>query len=233
MSVIYLFRHGQASFGADNYDQLSEVGKQQSSLLGDYLKREAIHFDQVFAGTLRRQVETYQYARIDFVQLPDLQSITQLNEHQGPEVQQLHFQEAIKQDSTLSQLVNQHGMNHALVKKEVIKLLFRLNIRWAIGELDSGEYEDFMAFRKRISEVVELLKPEFEKNQTIGIFTSGGVIATMLGIALNLDSQTIMETNWQIRNASITEIHYAKNRMYLRTFNTIPHLSDKKLITYV
>ncbi|EXF47276.1 phosphoglycerate mutase family protein [Pseudomonas sp. BAY1663] len=37
MGSIYLIRHGQASFGAENYDVLSPLGYRQSEALGDYL----------------------------------------------------------------------------------------------------------------------------------------------------------------------------------------------------
>ena len=37
MSELYLVRHAQASFGAANYDQLSDLGHQQSRWLGDHL----------------------------------------------------------------------------------------------------------------------------------------------------------------------------------------------------
>ena len=36
MGTIYLVRHGQASLGADNYDQLSALGYRQSHRLGEY-----------------------------------------------------------------------------------------------------------------------------------------------------------------------------------------------------
>ena len=39
MGSIYLIRHGQASFGAENYDVLSPLGYRQSEALGDYLAR--------------------------------------------------------------------------------------------------------------------------------------------------------------------------------------------------
>ena len=60
MSVIYLIRHGQASFGTDNYDQLSAVGREQSAILGSYFAdlREPIH--GIYTGTLERQRETAQ-----------------------------------------------------------------------------------------------------------------------------------------------------------------------------
>ncbi|HCT4576619.1 TPA: histidine phosphatase family protein, partial [Pseudomonas aeruginosa] len=37
MGSIYLIRHGQASFGADDYDVLSPTGIRQAEILGDHL----------------------------------------------------------------------------------------------------------------------------------------------------------------------------------------------------
>ena len=36
LAELTLVRHGQASFGAANYDQLSDLGMQQSRWLGEY-----------------------------------------------------------------------------------------------------------------------------------------------------------------------------------------------------
>ena len=60
MGTLYLVRHGQASFGADDYDQLSELGQRQSVRLGEYLASRDITFDAVYTGTLRRQVQTWE-----------------------------------------------------------------------------------------------------------------------------------------------------------------------------
>ena len=60
MSVIYLIRHGQASFGTDNYDQLSAVGREQSTLLGNYFAALGEPIDRIYTGTLSRQRETAQ-----------------------------------------------------------------------------------------------------------------------------------------------------------------------------
>jgi len=54
MAELYLVRHGQASFGADNYDQLSLLGKQQGQLLGEYFAERKIVFDHVLVGTMNR-----------------------------------------------------------------------------------------------------------------------------------------------------------------------------------
>lgn len=58
MGSIYVVRHGQAAFGTDDYDRLTEIGFAQSRLLGSYFAARKIHFDAVFTGTLRRQSET-------------------------------------------------------------------------------------------------------------------------------------------------------------------------------
>ena len=58
--MIYVVRHGQAAFGTDHYDRLTEIGFTQARLLGAYFGRRGLRFDAVFTGTLRRQVETAQ-----------------------------------------------------------------------------------------------------------------------------------------------------------------------------
>ena len=60
MGTLYLVRHGQASFGADNYDQLSPLGWQQSRRLGQYFKERGYQFEAVITGTLQRHDETWQ-----------------------------------------------------------------------------------------------------------------------------------------------------------------------------
>ena len=58
MSELYLVRHAQASFGADNYDQLSDHGHQQSRWLGDYMGMRGLKFDTLLVGDMVRHHET-------------------------------------------------------------------------------------------------------------------------------------------------------------------------------
>ena len=58
MPVVLLVRHGQASFGADDYDVLSELGREQSRVVGDELRRRALRDPVVVTGSLRRQKDT-------------------------------------------------------------------------------------------------------------------------------------------------------------------------------
>src|SRR5258708_7482689 len=58
MSSLILVRHGQASFFAANYDELSQVGREQSRLLGEYWARRGLVFDTIYTGPRARQRQT-------------------------------------------------------------------------------------------------------------------------------------------------------------------------------
>ncbi|MGT2494736.1 phosphoglycerate mutase family protein [Cupriavidus basilensis] len=58
MATLFLVRHGQASFGAANYDCLSDTGRQQARWLGEYFRERGIAFKRVVAGSLVRQQDT-------------------------------------------------------------------------------------------------------------------------------------------------------------------------------
>ena len=67
MGSIYVVRHGQAAFGTDDYDRLTEVGFAQARLLGAHFRARRIRFDAIFTGTLRRQIETAQLLNTDAI----------------------------------------------------------------------------------------------------------------------------------------------------------------------
>lgn len=70
MSEFYLVRHGQASFGAKNYDKLSELSHQQARWLGEYFTARSITFSQAFMGDMVRHRETTQDIVDGLSQLP-------------------------------------------------------------------------------------------------------------------------------------------------------------------
>jgi broad specificity phosphatase PhoE len=58
MGVVLLVRHGQASFGSDDYDLLSETGWEQGRLLGAWLADRKVTPTVVVRGDMRRHRET-------------------------------------------------------------------------------------------------------------------------------------------------------------------------------
>jgi broad specificity phosphatase PhoE len=85
MSAIYLIRHGQASFGTGNYDRLSAMGFKQSELLAGYLLKIGLHFDTVYAGEMKRQIDTAEKVLSCYAEagrdVPALQIMPELNEY--------------------------------------------------------------------------------------------------------------------------------------------------------
>ena len=58
MAELFMVRHGQASFGTDDYDRLSALGERQGEWLGEYFAERGFVFDRVLAGSMRRQRST-------------------------------------------------------------------------------------------------------------------------------------------------------------------------------
>jgi broad specificity phosphatase PhoE len=58
MPIVLLVRHGQASFGADDYDRLSERGREQAEATGRWLAARGLRRPVAVHGTLRRQRDT-------------------------------------------------------------------------------------------------------------------------------------------------------------------------------
>src|SRR3954471_202019 len=58
MGVVLLVRHGQASFGAEDYDVLSETGLEQSRVLGRALATQGPEPTAIVHGAMRRQRDT-------------------------------------------------------------------------------------------------------------------------------------------------------------------------------
>jgi broad specificity phosphatase PhoE len=66
----------------------------------------------------------------------------------------------------------------------------------------------------------------------VAVFTSGGVIGVTVQNVLNAPEPLALEINWRVRNCSMTEFIFSRDRLSLDSFNTIPHLDDPALRTY-
>ena len=80
MASLYLIRHGQASFGSANYDQLSALGQRQADVSGHFFADVELHFGQAVSGDLSRQQETGQRVLASQPEPADLRTDSRLNE---------------------------------------------------------------------------------------------------------------------------------------------------------
>src|SRR6478609_986561 len=126
MGVVILVRHGQASFGADDYDVLSETGWAQGRRLGEWLARPS----SVVNGGMRRHRETAEAAGWDtsdidpgWAEFDHLSVVAADPDHPAGALDRRAFQRAFEQATA----------------------------RWTGGANDAEYAESWPAFRARVT----------------------------------------------------------------------------------
>jgi broad specificity phosphatase PhoE len=227
MASLYLIRHGQASFGADDYDALSEVGVRQCRLLGEWWRAREWKIGRVIAGPMRRHRQSVE-AFIEGLQRP-LNSITlpALAEFNHEDVLAVYRPE-FRDKSAIARVVMQ-----APQPRETFRQIFAAAVqRWHDGRFDAEYKESWPVFRQRIVAGFDELRAG---NEDALVFTSGGAISVMLQAVLELADKHCFALNAVIRNGSVTRVLYRPGETSLHTFNDTAHLdihADASLLTY-
>ncbi len=232
MTEIYFIRHGQASFGSDNYDCLSDLGISQSELLGDYFNRLNICFKAVYSGPLERQVDTAKIVtkQLDCGSTPALCITDNFDEFDAEAMIAPQIKEMVKEDPSLAT-----AAAHFESDFESYKLLFDRAIQRMMGghSNESNRLETFInAIRKGIDQVVQ----ENSTSKKVAVFTSGGTISAVMQLALNLSLEKTVRLGWEIFNTSVSIFNYKNKNLDLKAFNSMVHLEvhqDPGLMTYL
>ena len=69
-------------------------------------------------------------------------------------------------------------------------------------------------------------------SRRVAVFTSGGPIGLAVQFAMKAPDRSFLEINWRVRNTSVTEFVFDRERVTLDSFNSIAHLADRALWTY-
>lgn len=229
---LILVRHGQASALSGDYDQLSELGKEQSRHIGPWLARWAHNPAHVLVGPRRRHRETYeeamQMAIAEGASWPSAEFTSALDEHHG--IQLMHHlsgQLAARTDE-LGELARTAFTATSDMRRHWLRLFRVMMLAWAKGELAHDEVEPWADFRARIRYVLE---DASTRRDTVLAFTSGGAIGACVGEVLGLDEHRTLDLCWAVKNASITEIELNAKGASLSTFNAVGHLNREDLMT--
>jgi broad specificity phosphatase PhoE len=232
MADLYLVRHGQASFGAADYDKLSALGERQSRLLGEWLAACGVVPDVVASGPQRRQVDTARLcvavcggpAEDAFLQLDGLgeydhDSVVALYEPRYADSAAMHAEFAAQP--------NPRRAFHAMYVKAIA--------RWTGGDHDADYAESWPAFRARVGGAVRQLAKLDAR--TVIAFTSGGPITAAVQTLTGVPDARAFDLNWPLVNAGITRLRFSASDglVTLATYNAHPHLDrtgDPALITY-
>ena len=212
MGHLYLVRHGQASFGEADYDNLSDLGRRQSLRLGQYFKQRHLSFDLVVMGRLRRHAQTWEAIAkgAGFEQQPLVWA--GLDEYDSEAVvKAIHPARLEKPDTP--ELYKQHFR------------LLRDGLRqWMSGSTQPLGMPDYPSF---VQGVVSALDHVRTSNcAKVLMVSSGGPISTAVGQLLGTSAETTIELNFRIRNTSITEFSFNPKRHVLLSYNHLPHLDE-------
>jgi broad specificity phosphatase PhoE len=229
MGNLYLVRHGQASFGADDYDQLSPRGREQGIRLGQYWREKAMAlgahesapFDAVLIGTLKRHRQTWEAMAegAGWVHTPQVwPGLDEYDSHAL--IQTVHPQPLAKPDTP------EMYRHHFRVLKDALK-------KWMSGQSEPQNMPSYVDFVLGVTSALDHVRHNY--SGPVLIVSSGGPISTAVGHILGTSPETTIELNLRIRNTSLTEFAYTPKRHMLVTYNSLPHLDDAehaKLITY-
>jgi broad specificity phosphatase PhoE len=231
MSVIYLIRHGQASFGTDNYDQLSAVGREQSAILGSYFAAldEPIH--RIYTGTLERQRETAQLIAAALGPNPPPLTVEPgFDEYESESILQ-----AFAASLTPAQRQEAGWPGVHTDRRRFQFFLERAARAWVEARIVAEGMLPWRGFHGRIIAAIEQIMRTEGRGKTLLVSTSGGVIGTIVAHVLGLANHIGIELNWAVHNASITRLIYNADKVSLSMFNGLPHLDQegrRQLITY-
>ena len=228
MATIYLVRHGQASFGKENYDQLSPTGWQQGRVLGRWFAGK-VKPAAVFGGDLVRHRETVEAITTGFgTDLPDMQVAPGLNEFDHTTVVTRYRPEWSDRAVMAKDLAAFPKPARAF--QETFVQAVR---RWSSGEFDHEYEESWPAFKARVLAAFEEMI-EYADGGDVLVATSGGPISVIAQHLLGLDDATALGLNEVIANTSVTRVLYSGPRRSLAVFNNYSHLEadDSALVTF-
>lgn len=219
MGILYLVRHGQASFGASDYDVLSSTGREQSVRLGEYFKYKGVSFDAALTGSLNRQIQTFAGICQGMDTTLDALSWPGLNEYDS---------EAVIAS------VHPHKLEKANAP-EMYRHHFRLLkdglAQWMAGVVSPHGMPSYTDFVAGVTSALDHVRTSYDGN--VLIVSSGGPISTAVGQVLNTSPEATIELNMGIRNSSVTEFAFTPKRHRLVTYNTLPHLDAPEYAKWV
>lgn len=229
MGAIYLIRHGQASFEAEDYDQLSAKGEQQARILGTALRQRLGSADVRVSGSLRRQQQTAAACLEAYEQGTGVDTDPGWNEYDDRAMLRA-FEPSLTSGAALQDWLRQRSDPRAAFQE----LFLRAATRWSSGEADGDYQESWTGFRERVGAALERVQQRLERSQQALVFTSAGVIATVCGILLSLPAAQVLQLNWTIANASVTKLLVGRSGLSLSSFNEHAHLEtpERAMITY-
>lgn len=212
MALVYFVRHAQASFGSQNYDQLSELGRCQARWLGEWFAENEIRFHRVLAGTLIRQQDTAREIVAALGGRADqIETHAGLDEYRGESIWAAHTDGA---DPIAHQRADYDG--------------YWRTFREAMGAWSSdrlaGVSETWSEFGARVRDGLNAACRDTARDHLLLVVSSGGAISRAIADILGSPPKVAIELNLRFRNTGFCEVISGGGSLRMLSFNNIPHL---------
>jgi len=238
MGSIAFFRHAQASFFGDDYDQLSEHGQRQSQLLGEHWKTQGACFTQVIVGPCLRHRQTAEIALAACGREAKIVELPEFDEHQVDQLVIEHRESLAEEHPELVPLVNAlaSASGKSAWARQFQFLFEAITGLWLTGNVTRPDVQSWLSFQDRvnrgITKVLAIAAAETRQSQRIAVFSSVGPISVAFQRATGCSDESAIATGWRLRNSSLTRTMFSGKRFTLDCFNSISHLADPNDWTY-
>jgi broad specificity phosphatase PhoE len=221
--TILLVRHAQASFGAEDYDVLSDPGHAQAAVLADELARRGLRPDLLVSGSLARQRDTLAPLTAGAPLVVD----ARWDEYDTNDVLRHHSTTAARQDRPPGSAAPE------ISSREFQVILEKALLAW-IADDSTPTTEPWPAFGARVEAALGAVAARLRSGETAVVCTSGGVIAGICVALLGLPATAFVAFNRVTVNTGVTKVIHGHGGSTLVSFNEHGHLDGdaRSLITY-
>jgi broad specificity phosphatase PhoE len=241
LSRVYLIRHGQAGT-RKAYDALSDLGRRQARLLGEYFVSRKIRFATAYRGELKRQQLTAEEVRLAYDEagecFPEVVPHSGWNEFDLDHIYRAlaprlcdedpEFEKEYREMVTQARAgAKEHG---AEVNRRWMPCDRKVVLAWIAGK-HAYEGESWQAFRERVADCRSALET-VDDDANVIIFTSATPIAVWTALAMEIHDERAMRLAGVLHNASCTVVKVVGDEIRLHSFNGVPHLEATELRTY-
>ncbi|MDO9457174.1 histidine phosphatase family protein [Nocardioides sp.] len=222
MGRVLLVRHGQASFGADDYDVLSPTGWEQGRLLGTWLGERGVTPTSLVRGDMRRHRETLEAVAETAGWGADATVDAGWDEFDHLGIVAGHPDVPSLTDSG------------SLDRRAFQRVFEEATARWTSGE---GDYDEtWVGFVARVRSALDRVAAGAGSGETTVVVTSGGVIGVVAAVLADPDDDdpASLARRWSrfnavMVNASVSRLVVGSTGARLLTFNEHPHLEGHHL----
>ena len=217
MAELLVVRHGQASFGAADYDVLSDLGRRQAAALGALLRDVGCVPDRVVTGTLRRQKDTL--AEMALGEAGGAEEHAGFDEYDFADLLHARFDGAVPGELT------QDRRSHFRTLRDTI-------FAWQ-DEAFAGASETYAEFAARVEAARRFATREGARR--VLVVSSGGPMGQLTATALGAPRRQMMELNLRTKNTGCTRFVFSGEAFSLDEFNATPHFmlpGGAELVSY-